>query len=809
MIPENSARRKPKGPFANTAKRYRAAGFLGTIPLPPGQKEPPPANFTGGGKPYPTAEQVNQWRRDQSGGNIGLRLAEVPSEFLSERDDLLVIYAGNNVDGWELIGIDVDNYTKGSGPPKTGAAELSDLETQLGELPATALSGARFDTGSCIAVYLVPKGYRFAGKVAESIEVVQKRHRYMAVHPSTHPDARDADGQPAIYQWRRGAPSKLAEAGVDVVERFDGDLPAIGDVAMLPEAWFVHLTHGGMLESDDPISDLSPSQLVEWIENRPLFGAEPCAVMSNAVTAHLAKIADSPSSHDRLIPAHWQLLSLAAEGHAGVQWALAEVERAWWEHASDKRAPEVLSTERERSLLGALGKIQPRYQMDNGGDYAPDDTCAAAGRFDCDAWADRLAMSDAAPATDEDDPPSWRPVDVGKARRGVGATPPTILTRSDGACLFYRGKVHSVHGESESGKSWLVQCAAVECLLRGEPVLYIDFEDEAGAVADRLVRLGVPSAIVDDPAMFAYLHPEAPPSTDRERAAFEALLDGTYSLAVIDGVTDSMGLFGLSGKDADDVAKWHRVLPKAVARHTGAAVVCVDHVAKDANTRGRFALGSQHKIAGLSGAAYVVEMEHPFAVGQAGRASVRVGKDRPGRVRGLGGRWRKSDRTQHIADLHLDSTDSESSTWVLELPRGAGSSTDVDEATTGTPGKVFRPTWFMEQVSRYWEEADDPAERTNNKTVNAMCAERKEQGKTQYRQRWRDAIKFLVDEGFAKAEPGARESEIHVVVKPYRQLDDPLCDEYSPAASGGVEGWKHRIHPPVDGGEDGESGVKS
>jgi len=77
-------------------------------------------------------------------------------------------------------------------------------------------------------------------------------------------------------------------------------------------------------------------------------------------------------------------------------------------------------------------------------------------------------------------------------------------------------------------------------------------------------------------------------------------LDGVYGLAVIDGVTDSMGLFGLFGKDADDVARWHRTLPKAVASKTGAAVVCVDHVAKDSQTRGRFALGSQHKMAGLT-----------------------------------------------------------------------------------------------------------------------------------------------------------------------------------------------------------------
>jgi hypothetical protein len=290
-----------------------------------------------------------------------------------------------------------------------------------------------------------------------------------------------------------------------------------------------------------------------------------------------------------------------------------------------------------------------------------------------------------------------------------------------------------------------------------------------------------------------------PPTTDRERHEFNALLDDTYSLAVVDGVTDSMALFGLSGMDADDVARWHRELPKAVASKTGAAVVCVDHVAKDSQTRGRFALGSQHKIAGLSGAAYVVEMEQPFAVGHAGRASVRVGKDRPGRVRGLGGPWRKQDRTQHVADLLLDSTDAERTVWALERPSRGGVSTDTDD---GKPGKrAFRPTWFMEQVSLYWEETDDPTERTNTKTIKAMCEERKAQGMPLKRDLWRSAIKVLEAEEFARSEIGARDSLIYTIAKPYRQQDDPLCDEYAEAAGRDVDNWKVQLKTDQESGE--------
>lgn len=203
----------------------------------------------------------------------------------------------------------------------------------------------------------------------------------------------------------------------------------------------------------------------------------------------------------------------------------------------------------------------------------------------------------------------------------------------------------------------------------------------------------------------------------------------------------------------------------------------------------------------LSGAAYLVEMEQPFAAGQAGRASVRVGKDRPGLVRGLGGRWRKGDRTQHVADLCLDSTDAVRTDWFLNAPSNAGKSTETDDAKSSEGKKAFRPTWFMEQVSRYWEETDDPAERTSNKTVTAMCAERKSQGKTAHRQHWRDAIQLLLKDGYAKTETGARESQIHVVVKPYRQHEDPLCDGYSEAAARGLEGWKHKLSDLADGEE--------
>jgi hypothetical protein len=136
----------------------------------------------------------------------------------------------------------------------------------------------------------------------------------------------------------------------------------------------------------------------------------------------------------------------------------------------------------------------------------------------------------------------------------------------------------------------------------------------------------------------------------------------------------------------------------------------------------------------------------------------------------------------------------------LDRPSHGGASTDTDDGKASKT--AFRPTWFMEQVSRYWEETDDATERTNTKTIKAMCEERKAQGKAQQRNRWREAIKVLEAEKYAASEVSARESIIYTVVKPYRQGDDPLSDEYAEAAGGDVENWKVRLSNDQDRGEE-------
>lgn len=384
---------KARRPFRAAAEKYRERGFLGTLPLPPGEKNPPPTGFTGSGRPHPDDEQVAAWlagndtdRPWSPEGNIALRLAEVPSELTNKRADLPFAYAGNNVDGWELLGIDVDDY-KG----KHGLSELQELEAEYGPLPPTAMSTARWagwdEHRSAIRVFLVPKGYRYMGKAAPSIDIVQKRHRFMVAAPSTNPDADNAQ-----YGWRYGATDSPPEA----LETFEGGLPnvATDEVALLPESWFAHLSRGGTEETEDPISDLTDDELFDWAQTLR-YEDEPCREMQRALSDCVDKLASSDSSHDKITYAHWRLFSLAAEGHSGVGSALNQFHPAWRDHVVGNRGDiEAAGAELNRSALGALDKIQPLYK----GLGRPDDKCAMdASAFDCAGWAARLA-SDEEPA---------------------------------------------------------------------------------------------------------------------------------------------------------------------------------------------------------------------------------------------------------------------------------------------------------------------------------------------------------------------------------------------------------------------------
>jgi hypothetical protein len=249
---------------------------------------------------------------------------------------------------------------------------------------------------------------------------------------------------------------------------------------------------------------------------------------------------------------------------------------------------------------------------------------------------------------------SWKPIDLSQLFDGTYVRPETsMLARTDGSNLLYQGKVHSLYGESESGKSWIAQIAVAEQLRAFKKVIYIDFESDAPDIVDRLKSLKVSQAEILQ--NFRYIKPDA--ETDFRDPYWNAILEpSSATLIIIDGVTEALSLWSKESKDNDAITNWMRRFPRRIAFESGAAVVLIDHVTKNAETRGRFAIGGQAKLATIDGAAYLVEPLEVLAPGKVGTLTLRVTKDRPGFVRKIAGMYRKSDRTQEAAVITIDST---------------------------------------------------------------------------------------------------------------------------------------------------------
>lgn len=334
---------------------------------------------------------------------------------------------------------------------------------------------------------------------------------------------------------------------------------------------------------------------------------------------------------------------------------------------------------------------------------------------------------------------SWQPVDLTDVLAGNYTPPaPTVGARADGAGLFYPGRVHSIASESEAGKTWLALAGVATELAAGNSAIYLDFEDDEGGLVGRLLSLGVDRQAVRD--RFAYLKPEeALTALGNREDLGQVLGDLRPTLAVLDGITEAMTLHGLEVKDNGDVARFGKMLPSWIAGQ-GPAAVNLDHVVKDRENRGRYAIGGVHKLNGLNGAAYMLENRTPFGIGLTGRSTVYVAKDRPGQLRRNA---LPSNGSHWYADLVLDSTH-----------------VDLVEVSLDAPAErseTFRPTVLMGRVSEALTRAGQPL------TVRDVL----DRVKGKRDQDVRSALAALVDEGHVVKENGARGAHLHRLVKPF------------------------------------------
>ena len=361
-------------------------------------------------------------------------------------------------------------------------------------------------------------------------------------------------------------------------------------------------------------------------------------------------------------------------------------------------------------------------------------------------------------------PSTWLPVDLGSILDGTYVPElPTIARRSDGLGLFYPGRTHSIYGPSESGKSLVAQAVAVEVLQDGGTVLYLDFESDGASIVQRLRSLGATDSAIRE--RLSYVRPDSG-LVGMHWAAYQDVLAQTFTLAVIDGVTEAMALVRSDshGTPEADASTFDRRLPRLIATRTGAAVIAIDHVVKDALSQGRHAIGSVHKLNALTGAAFRAQATTLPGKGRKGAVELQVTKDRPGSLRPTCGPM-GPHQSQLAATFTFDATGEDGQTTVrVEAP-----------SAEGEPRGPFRPTVLMERASRHLEDATGPVSRV---VILSDIGGKRDYGIA--------ALDVLVTEGYVHRERKGQ-ALLHTSLRAYRQVEDALSDCYVHPGTGQPE----------------------
>ena len=207
---------------------------------------------------------------------------------------------------------------------------------------------------------------------------------------------------------------------------------------------------------------------------------------------------------------------------------------------------------------------------------------------------------------------------------------PVFLTRDDGHAILYAGQVSCMFGEAESGKTFIVLAAIAEVAKANRRTVFIDIDHNGvDATVSRLLALGVAVEYLADPALFRYWAPE---DRDELLALVAFLRTWRPSIVAVDSVGELLPLLGLNSNSPDDFTTAHAAVLKPLAT-VGAAVVIIDHLAKNTDSKAAGPTGTAAKRRAVGGVSIRVTIKDQFVPGKGGSAWLTVNKDRHGGLR--------------------------------------------------------------------------------------------------------------------------------------------------------------------------------
>jgi hypothetical protein len=273
----------------------------------------------------------------------------------------------------------------------------------------------------------------------------------------------------------------------------------------------------------------------------------------------------------------------------------------------------------------------------------------------------------------------WTPIDLSAPEYDHPTEPPDLCG------LVYTGKRHALSGPPEATKTLTALILGLEHLRAAEGRRFALIDFEMGEQATRLVLRDL-GATLEEIARVYYVAPDGPPTT----ADLGALNEAGVTLAVIDSAAGAYTVSGLDDNKRGDAETFSRAWIMPMWRF-GITTIVLDHVVKNSEARGRYAIGSERKLGAVD---VHLGFEPVKALSRGGRGLVRVvtHKDRPGHL----GR-------PVAAELVVGSDPvTHRVSWEFKQP--------TEAATDSTD--IWRPTVLMDRVLEHFGRDPGPIAKT-------------------------------------------------------------------------------------------------
>ncbi|KUI00930.1 hypothetical protein AU189_11485 [Mycolicibacterium acapulense] len=261
---------------------------------------------------------------------------------------------------------------------------------------------------------------------------------------------------------------------------------------------------------------------------------------------------------------------------------------------------------------------------------------------------------------------------------------PSLLTRTDGHAIFYRGALNLLFGDPEAAKSWIAFATIAETLNTGGTALFADLDHNGmPAVVSRLLKLGAPKAALADHHRFRYIDTDDPAElaavvTDCTTATVDSYGHPTHpvfipDIAVLDCAGEIMAAHGKSSDNADEFTHVVQQVMRPLVE-TGTGVVLIDHMSRGQASRKGGAGGTIAKRRIVDGLAVEARIKRPFVKGRGGITELIGLKDRHSGVREHSASM--PDGRFNIGQFELTETD-EGDTWHVAAPTAEDAADDA------------------------------------------------------------------------------------------------------------------------------------